>query len=87
MTPAGTIRAPHVFVGADAPDAMAITVNGATRLVRAGATLAGLVRSLGRAPESVATAVNGHFVPRGGREAVVLRAGDAVDCFEPIVGG
>ena len=52
-----------------------------------GTTLAELVASLGHAPNAVTTAVDGVFVPRGQRDGRLLRAGDAVLLFQPIVGG
>lgn len=56
-----------------------------------GSTLDQAVRHLldaqGRAPDSVATAVNGQFVARGLRANHVLHDGDAVLCFSPITGG
>ena len=55
--------------------------------VPAGTTLAALVERLGHRPADVASAVNGSFVPRAGRDARVLAAGDAVLLFKPIVGG
>lgn len=64
-----------------------ITVNGEPRSVDAGATLADLIAALGATPQSLATAVNGEFVPRGARASVPLREGDAVFTFQPITGG
>lgn len=55
--------------------------------VPAGTTLAGLLERLGHPSTAVASAVNGAFVPRSGRDARVLAAGDAVLLFKPIVGG
>jgi sulfur carrier protein len=46
-----------------------------------------LLPSTGKSTESVATAVNGQFVPRGQRVSYVLKDGDAVLCFSPITGG
>jgi sulfur carrier protein len=66
---------------------MNITVNGEPRTVQETATLAELVSALGQAPQALATAVNGEFVPRGARERVQLREGDAVFTFQPIQGG
>jgi sulfur carrier protein len=66
---------------------MDILVNGQTQRVEAGATLAQLVASLGVAPEALATAVNGEFVPRDARAQHPLREGDAVFTFQPITGG
>jgi sulfur carrier protein len=66
---------------------MNITVNGEPRTVQETATLAELVSALGQAPQALATAVNGEFVPRGARASVQLRDGDAVFTFQPIQGG
>ena len=64
-----------------------ITVNGESRDVAAGTTLAELVAALGQAPQALATAVNGEFVARDARPGVQLRPGDAVFTFQPITGG
>ena len=53
----------------------------------AGCTLAELVERLEQAPASVATAVDGRFVPRALRAGEVLRDGQTVLLFQPIVGG
>ncbi len=53
----------------------------------AGSSLADLVAAAGHAPEAVATAIGGDFVPRGQRAGRALAAGDAVLLFQPIVGG
>lgn len=50
-------------------------------------TLADLLAALGVAPDAVATAVNGQFVPRDRRADHRLHAGDSVTTFQPIVGG
>ena len=50
-------------------------------------TLSTLVEQLGHAPNAVATAVDGVFVPRGLRAELLLRDGTAVLLFQPIVGG
>ena len=63
------------------------TVNGEPRELPAGTTLSRLVELLGQRPADVATAINGEFVPRDSRPQQVLRAGDQVVCFQPIVGG
>jgi len=68
-------------------DVIALTLDGKPYEVPAATTLAGLVESLGHAPEKVSTAVNGLFVPRGQRQARVMQQGDAVLLFQPIVGG
>ena len=64
-----------------------VTVNGESRTLEDSATLADLVAALGQAPQALATAVNGEFVPRGARASVQLREGDAVFTFQPITGG
>lgn len=64
-----------------------ITVNGEPRALDQAATLADLVAALGQAPQALATAVNGEFVPRDARAGVQLREGDAVFTFQPITGG
>jgi sulfur carrier protein len=66
---------------------LSITVNGEPRTVPDSATLADLVNALGEAPQALATAVNGDFVPRTARDGVLLREGDAVFTFQPITGG
>ena len=64
-----------------------ITVNGQPRAIDAATTLADLVAALGEPPASLATAVNGDFVPRTARANLQLRDGDAVFTFQPITGG
>jgi sulfur carrier protein len=50
-------------------------------------TLADLLAALNVAPDAVATAVNGQFVPRDRRAQHRLHTGDSVTTFQPIVGG
>ena len=64
-----------------------VFVNGQARRLKPGARLDELVAELGYAPHAVATAVNGEFVARGQRRECVLRDGEHVSCFQPIVGG
>jgi sulfur carrier protein len=64
-----------------------ITLNGEPRHVPAGCTLEMLVREQGVEPHEVATALNGEFVPRALRSTRLLKPGDVVTCFRPIVGG
>ena len=64
-----------------------ITVNGESRDLAEGTTLADLVAALGQAPQALATAVNGEFVARAARDNVQLQPGDAVFTFQPITGG
>ena len=64
-----------------------ITLNGEARTVEPGTTLADLVAALGQPPQSLATAVNGEFVPREARGQRQLQPGDQVFTFQPITGG
>ena len=64
-----------------------VALDGRSRQLPAGTTLAALVAELGYAPTAVGTAVNGRFVARGTREALELHSGDAVLLFQPIAGG
>jgi sulfur carrier protein len=66
---------------------MQITLNGEPRSVAGDVTLADLLAELGQQPQSLATAVNGEFVPRSARATVQLHDGDAVFTFQPITGG
>jgi sulfur carrier protein len=71
----------------NAPASITVMLDGQSHAVPAGCTLAVLMASLQIEPAAVATAVNECFVPRGQREQQVLRDGDAVLLFQPIVGG
>lgn len=64
-----------------------LLLDGRPHAVPAGTTLAGLVASLGHAPNQVTTAVDGLFVARAQRETRVLQPGQTVALFQPIVGG
>ncbi len=64
-----------------------ITLNGRPHALERGRTLADLLARLDLHPLQVATAVNDDFVPRAARAACVLREGDRVMTFQPIVGG
>jgi sulfur carrier protein len=64
-----------------------VTLNGETRTIDAGTTLADLIAAAAEQPQALATAVNGEFVPRDTRAQVQLRDGDAVFTFQPITGG
>ena len=66
---------------------MNITLNGEARTLDTGATLADLVAACTDEPKSLATAVNGEFVPRDARAQLKLNDGDAVFTFQPITGG
>lgn len=61
--------------------------NDATLPCPDGLTLAALLEAQSVAPDAVATAVNGQFVPRARRASTGLRPGDAVLTFQAIVGG
>ena len=65
---------------------MAIQVNGEAHTTAA-ATLHDWVLAQEAAPESLATAINGQFVPRTARTNTLLRAGDHIQTFQPITGG
>ena len=67
---------------------MKVLLNGQPRELREGCTLAELLQGEPHpAGGTVATAVNGEFVPRVSRDAHVLNDGDAITCFQPITGG
>jgi sulfur carrier protein len=64
-----------------------VALNGEACRVPPGCTVATLLQQQGLAPQEVATALNGEFVPRALRSTRLLKPGDAVTCFRPIVGG
>ena len=66
---------------------ISITLNGEVRTEPVGISLAALISSLGHTPQSLATAINQHFVPRDARAARILADGDAITTFQPITGG
>jgi sulfur carrier protein len=66
---------------------ISITLNGEARTEPVGISLAELIASLGHTPQSLATAINQHFVPRDARTARILADGDAITTFQPITGG
>jgi sulfur carrier protein len=67
--------------------AIMVRVNGQAQSVSPGTTLAGLLYLLEQEAASVATAVNGEFVPAAQRAARTLADGDRIDCFRQITGG
>ncbi len=71
----------------NAVPALTVSVNGDAHAIHENTSVAELLMRLGHAPESVAVAVNGGFVPRDRRGVHVLRNGDKVSCFKAIVGG
>lgn len=89
--PAGNCRAPQGSASS-APGAaglqgeLMIQVNGTPQSTIA-TTLHEWVRAQGATPESLATALNGQFVPRSQRASTLLRAGDHILTFQPITGG
>lgn len=66
---------------------ISISVNGESREVAEGSSLADLVALLVDSPQALATAVNGDFVARDARVARLLQTGDQVFTFQPITGG
>lgn len=64
-----------------------IELNGASRDVRAGATVAEIVADLGLRPEVVAVEVNRALVKRSEREVRALSDGDAVEVVTLVGGG
>ena len=65
---------------------LAILVNGEPHTTTA-ATLHDWVLAQNATPESLATAINGQFVPRTLRTDTLLREGDHILTFQPITGG
>ncbi|AOW12499.1 hypothetical protein LPB72_15675 [Hydrogenophaga crassostreae] len=64
-----------------------ILVNGEHRPWHVGLQVAQLLENLGTPPNSVATALNGHFLPRAQREHTLLKPGDSLHVFKAIEGG
>ena len=70
------------------PDAApTVWLDGQPRPWQPDLSLAALLQAAGLAPEAVATALNGDFVPRPRRHHTPLHPGDRVLTFHPIVGG
>lgn len=65
---------------------MRLDVNGQPREVRA-RTLAALIDELGLDGASLATALDGQFVPRDAREGATLSPGAKVELLAPMQGG
>ena len=65
---------------------MRIEVNGEPQEIEA-ASLSEALAELGLADATVATAVNGDFVPRDAREATRLNEGDRIEILSPRRGG
>lgn len=68
---------------------MTVVVNGHERLLPEAATVADLVRAVGRDPSQAGTAVarNGDLVPRRVWAETVLADGDAVEVVAAVGGG
>jgi sulfur carrier protein len=64
-----------------------VSLDGQLQKIPAATPLEQLLTRLSLAPESVATALNGQFVARSARAAALLKDGDQVLLFKPIVGG
>lgn len=64
-----------------------VSVNGASRDVPDGSTLAQLVAGLTQAPSGVAAAVNEAVVPRGEWPRLRLSDGDRVEVLTAVQGG
>ncbi|WP_167646434.1 sulfur carrier protein ThiS [Mameliella alba] len=65
---------------------MQVDLNGA-RIETDAACLATLLEDRGFDPASVATAVNGNFVPRPMRAQTALAEGDKIEVVSPMQGG
>ncbi|WP_457354039.1 sulfur carrier protein ThiS [Roseateles sp. P5_D6] len=63
------------------------TLNREPRPWREGLSVAAMLAEQDRAPEAVATALNGAFVPRSLREATLIQPGDELTLIQPITGG
>ncbi len=63
------------------------TLNGQPQPLSPGLTVAALLAAQGRAPDTVATALNGVFLPRAQRETTLIQPGDALTLIQPITGG
>lgn len=63
-----------------------LTLNGEPRRTAA-PDLTALLTELNLVDATVATALNGEFVPKGRRASTRLKSGDAVDVVAPMQGG
>ena len=64
-----------------------IDVNGEPWSWQPGLQVAQVLEKMDTPANSVATALNGHFVPRGLRKQTALKPGDGLTVFKAIVGG
>jgi sulfur carrier protein len=69
------------------PELNTVQVNGEHWPWQPGLQVAQIIERLHKPANSVATALNGHFVPRPLREHTPLKPGDALTVFQAIVGG
>jgi thiamine biosynthesis protein ThiS len=63
------------------------TINGETRTVRDGSTVAELLAELELGTEGIAVAVGGQVVRRATYTEVALRDGDAIEIIRAVAGG
>jgi sulfur carrier protein len=66
---------------------LTVLVNGETRSVPAGSSLAEVVESLGLVPGRLACEVNGAVVPRARYPVTLLKEGDRLEVVRMIGGG
>ena len=64
-----------------------ISLNGSTRTVSEGQSVAGLLEELELTKKRVAVELNGDIVPRGRHGKTVLQSGDRVEIVHAIGGG
>ena len=64
-----------------------VQLNGETRRVAAGCTIAAMLRALGIAPERVAVERNREIVPRSTLDSVEVSEGDAFEIVHFVGGG
>ncbi len=69
------------------PRAIAVTVNGALRMLREGTTVAALVAELGLGGQRVAVERNREVVPRARHAETVIAAGDQLEVVTFVGGG
>jgi sulfur carrier protein len=66
---------------------MRITVNGTEREAEDGASVAGVVAAVTRAPAGVAVALNDQVVPRGAWPTTIVREADRIEVLTAVQGG
>ncbi len=66
---------------------MTATINGETRTVRDGSTVAELLADLDLGTEGIAVAVDGRVVRRATFGETALREGDAIEIIRAVAGG